>query len=103
MNTEANYIETTNSNIFILKEDKVYTPPLTDGCVDGTMRNWVLLQESVIEKSLNQIDVEAADEVFIANAINGIVAINRVDDITYTTFNYAQNLQEKLISSSSDL
>ncbi len=100
LNTDANYIETTNSNIFILKEGRIYTPPLTDGCVDGTMRNWVLFQESVIEKSLNQIDVEGADEVFIANAISGIVAVNRVDDITYTTFNFASKLQKKLISSS---
>ena len=103
MNTDGNCIETTNSNIFILKEDKVYTPPLTDGCVDGTMRNWVLTKESVIEKSFNQIDVKGADEVFITNAINGIVAVNRVDDITFTTFNFASKLQEKLISSSLDL
>ena len=103
MNTAGNYIETTNSNLFILKEGRVYTPPLTDGCVDGTMRNWVLKKENVIEKSLNKIDIKGADEVFITNAITGITAINRVEDFVFTNFDYASKLQEKLISLSSDL
>lgn len=102
-NIDGNYIETSNSNLFILKEGRIYTPTLTDGCVDGTMRNWVLSQESVIEKSLNHIDIECADEVFLTNAISGITSINKIDNIRFTNFSYASKLQEKLISSSSDL
>ena len=91
------------SNIFILKEGIIYTPPLADGCVDGTMRNWILKQENMIEKSLNQIDIEGADEVFISNAFSGIIAVNRVEDVVFPNFDYASKLQEKLISLSLDL
>ena len=102
-NDDGNCIETTNSNIFILKEGIIYTPPLADGCVDGTMRNWILKQENMIEKSLNQIDIEGADEVFISNAFSGIIAVNRVEDVVFPNFDYASKLQEKLISLSLDL
>jgi branched-chain amino acid aminotransferase len=37
-NTDDNIIETTNSNIFIIREGVIYTPPLSEGCVDGAMR-----------------------------------------------------------------
>ena len=100
LNIDAKYIETTNSNIFILKEGKIYTPPLADGCVDGTMRNWVLSQESVIEKSINQIDIEGADEVFISNAISGIIPVEvvSIESTQIYANEFAQNLQEKLIN-----
>jgi len=99
-NIDGNYIETSNSNLFILKEGRIYTPTLTDGCVDGTMRNWVLSQESVIEKSINQIDIEGADEVFISNAISGIIPVEvvSIESTQIYANEFAQNLQEKLIN-----
>jgi len=103
MNTAGNYIETTNSNIFIVKKGVIYSPPLSDGCVDGTMRNWVFSQENIIEKSLIQVDIEKADEVFTTNAITGITSVNIVEEIGFSNFDCVTKLQKKLISLSSDL
>jgi len=103
INTDGNYIETTNSNLFILKEGTIYTPPLSDGCVDGTLRKWIMTQEKVIEKSLNALDFKIADEAFITNSISGITAVSRVEDVPFTNSEYASKLQKKLISLSSDL
>ena len=97
-NTDANFIETTNSNIFIVKEGVIYSPPLSDGCVDGTMRNWVFNKENIIEKSISIIDFKKADEVFVTNAITGITAVNRVEKIGFSNFDCATKLQKKLIS-----
>ncbi len=102
-NTDANFIETTNSNIFIVKEGVIYSPPLSDGCVDGTMRNWVLNKENIIEKSISIIDVKEADAVFLSNAITGISVVNRVEEVFFSDFTYASKLQNKLINLSSDL
>ena len=30
------------ANVFIIKKNKIYTPPLTEGCVAGVMRRWML-------------------------------------------------------------
>ena len=64
------------------------------------MRNWVLSQESVIEKSINQIDIEGADEVFISNAISGIIPVEvvSIESTQIYANEFAQNLQEKLIN-----
>ena len=100
LNTDENVIETTNSNIFILKSNKFYTPPITDGCVDGTMRKWILQEEKVIEKSLLISDINQADEVFLSNATKGITPVKIVssnETIEYKTTT-AKKLQEKLIS-----
>ena len=105
LNTDENVIETTNSNIFILKSNKFYTPPITDGCVDGTMRKWILQEEKVIEKSLLISDINQADEVFLSNATKGITPVRIVssnETIEYKTTT-AKKLQEKLINLSSGL
>ena len=102
-NEDGNCIETTNSNIFIVKKGVFYSPPLSDGCVDGTMRNWVFSQGNIIEKSLIQVDIEKADEVFTTNAITGITSVNMVEEIGFSNFDCVTKLQKKLISLSSDL
>jgi len=101
-NTDGNFIETTNSNLFIIKQGIMYTPPLTEGCLDGTMRKWVLEQVNVIEKSLNSLDIKEADEVFTTNAISGItpVEVVLVETTKIYRTDFTQQLQEKLISSS---
>ena len=102
-NTKGNYIEVTNSSLFIIKDNMIYTPPLIDGCIDGTMRAWVLSNENIIEKSLSLADIKQSDEVFITNAVTGITSVNGVEQTIFTDFNYADRLQNKLISLSLDL
>ncbi len=98
-NTDGNFIETTNSNLFIIKQGIIYTPPLSEGCLDGTMRKWVLEQVNVIEKSLNPLDIQEANEVFTTNAISGITPIEVISTATKIYKNdFAQQLQKKLIS-----
>ena len=104
-NTDGNFIETTNSNLFIIKEGIIYTPPLSEGCVDGTMRKGVLYQVNVIEKPLKLLEVQEADEVFTTNAISGITPVEVVLIETTKIYktDFAQQLQEKLINLSLDL
>ena len=102
-NTKGDYIEATNSSLFIIKDNLIYTPLLSDGCIDGTMRSWVLDNENIIEKSLNLTDIKHSDEVFITNAITGITAVKLVEETVFTNFNYTDKLQSKLISLSLDL
>jgi len=99
-NTDGNFIEATNSNLFIIKQGIIYTPPLTEGCLDGTMRKWVLEQVNVIEKLLSPLDIKEADEIFITNAIAGIIPVEVVSIETTKIYktDFAQQLQEKLIS-----
>lgn len=74
-------IESTNSNVFIVSNGTIYTPPLSDGCVGGTMRMNVInaaleLNLSVYESGLNQQHFLMANEILLSNAIVGIDWVN---------------------------
>lgn len=78
LNTRGNIVEGISSNIFIVKNDKLFTPALSEGCLPGVMRqNIIELAQSKginIEytKPIKIEDVEKADEIFLTNAIKGI-------------------------------
>lgn len=80
-NEEGLIIETTNSNVFIVSNGTLYTPPLNDGCVGGTMRMNVInaaleLNLNVYESSLNQHHLLMSNEILLTNAIQGIEWVN---------------------------
>lgn len=88
MNRDGNYIESSNSNLFVIINDKILTPPLTDGCVDGIMRNTViqLLSKNKIPCSETSISKEMllkADEIFLTNAVRGIRWVKSLGKKTY--------------------
>ena len=98
MNTEGNCIEATNSNIFLVNNEVIYTPPISDGPVDGTMRRWIVQNINVIERSIGLTDIRDANEVFITNAISGITGVGRVEGTSFSNFNYSTKFQEKLVN-----
>ncbi len=88
LNTDLNIADTTKANIFIIKEGKIHTPPLSDGCVAGVTRQYLLQNLSadflIIEKSLTKLDIDQADEVFLTNAIRGLQWVQQCNDVVYT-------------------
>jgi branched-chain amino acid aminotransferase len=69
-----------SSNVFMVESGKVYTPLLSEACVAGTMRQVVieLLSDagiSVLETKLLPSDLQNAEEVFLTNAIKGIIPV----------------------------
>ena len=78
LNEKGNMVEALSSNLFLVKENNIYTPPLSSGCLNGIMRSKIIdiaksLNYTVSDKApLNSKDLIAADEVFLTNAISGI-------------------------------
>lgn len=71
------------SNVFWVHEDVLYTPSLKTGILAGITRDWVLqnagkLNIHVVEGEFTPDLVEAADEVFITNAVQELVPIRKV-------------------------
>lgn len=80
LNSQNNIVESISSNVFLIKENKAYTPAITDGCIDGVMRKVVidLLKElniNVVETSLPANLLEHADEIFLTNSIKGVQSV----------------------------
>ncbi len=98
LNEENNISETTNANVFMVTENKIYTPGLDQACLSGTMRKLIikLARESgykIYECNLKTEDLIQADELFLTNAISGIKWVSG-----FRKKRYFKNVSTKLIS-----
>ena len=82
-NTAGNIIESTIANIFWIKDGIIYTPPLSEGCVAGVMRRYLMDKTTVIEKPLTTVGLATADEVLLTNAIKGIRWVSEIGATRY--------------------
>lgn len=79
-NNNRHIIESSIANLFWVKDKNIYTPPITDGCVEGVFRAFLL--QKYPEIKLQSVDAEtlrAADEVFLTNAIRRIKWVADLD------------------------
>ena len=83
LNDQKNVVEALQGNIFMLLDNKLITPPVSDGCINGVMRKTILaLAKSipgieVSEASISPFDLQKADELFVTNVIKGIRPITK--------------------------
>lgn len=80
--------ESSIANVFIVKEKNIYTPPLSEGCIAGTLRRWMLEKFSseryiVSEKILSVDDLLDADELFLTNSIQPIRWVKNFGNKSY--------------------
>lgn len=77
LNQNGFLCESTSSNVFVVYENQIYTPALSEGCVAGVMRSVVLQLTKMndiplIEAQISPEILKQADEVFVTNATAGI-------------------------------
>jgi len=89
LNTNTAIADSTIANVFIIKEGIIKTPGLTEGCVNGVMRRYLLEQlrstgHEIREEAIAITDLEKADEIFLTNAIRGIRWVKQCRQKIYT-------------------
>jgi branched-chain amino acid aminotransferase len=77
LNSRGNICDSTIANLFYIKDEIIYTPSLSEGCVAGVMRKWLIekIREeefTVYEAVVTKDDLMNADEVFLSNSIYNI-------------------------------
>jgi branched-chain amino acid aminotransferase len=83
LNERGEVSECTAANIFAVKKDKVVTPPLNSGCLEGVTRG-VLMEiasdagTSVVEQTLRLDDLYAADEVFVTSTNRNVIGVSEI-------------------------
>lgn len=94
LNQYGRIAESTIANIFWVEGGVIYTPPLTEGCVAGVARRFLLshLPQQGYKVKEHPLDIDrllAADEAFLTNVIRGIRPIlkfrNREFTVTVAT------------------
>jgi branched-chain amino acid aminotransferase len=90
LNTKKNMIETSRSNLFVVIDGVIFTPPLNEGCLDGIMRR-VLLQicneENIPlqQEPLTMDLLSKAEEVFISSSIRGVQWVRQIGEHIYAS------------------
>ncbi|MEY2829120.1 MAG: hypothetical protein RIQ33_978 [Bacteroidota bacterium] len=101
LNSNGFVADTTNSNIFIYKNNQLITPPLSDGGVDGVCRKFIINSFSVIEQSIGINELINADEIFLTNAVRWIQSVNKLEEKTFVTLQteyFAKQFEKHLTS-----
>ncbi|CAN5286251.1 aminotransferase class IV [soil metagenome] len=101
LNENKMVVEALNGNIFLVKNNVIKTPPLTDGALNGIIRKQLVSIISGMENynleegSISPFDLQKADELFITNVITGIQPITKYRKKEYTA-DIARDLLTKL-------
>lgn len=85
LNSEGHIIEGSRSNIFFVKDRKLFTPSLSTGCLNGTTRQAVLkVAKAIGIKTANVesgvLDLQNSDEAFLTNSLVGIMPLTYLQD-----------------------
>ena len=88
LNASDRIADSTIANLFIIKDNLISTPALTEGCVAGVMRRYLLeklksASYQVAETTITPALLYAADEVFLTNAVSGIRRVKTAGDTHY--------------------
>jgi len=76
-NKEGNVTEGCITNIIIYRNGAYFTPPVTDGLLDGVMRQYLIdnCLHPFNEQSLSMEDVRGAEAVFLCNSVRGLIQV----------------------------
>ncbi len=88
LNEKKMVVEALNGNLFWVKENKIKTSPLNEGCLNGIIRKKLI---GIIEKSemefeevkISPFELQKADELWITNTIVGIRPVTRYRKTSY--------------------
>lgn len=91
LNDSKNVVEALQGNLFMLLGDRLITPPVSEGCLNGVMRKQILAlakkitDVEVVEEPISPFDLQKADELFLTNVIKGIQPITKYRKKEFTT------------------
>jgi branched-chain amino acid aminotransferase len=97
LNCQNNIADSTIANIFWVRDQHIFTPPLSEGPINGVMRRYLLQQLPIHEQPLHPDQLLQADEVFLTNAVRGIQWVFQVDDHVLRSNTQAHSLFRELV------
>jgi branched-chain amino acid aminotransferase len=100
LNERGEAAECTSANIFVLRGDEIWTPPVASGCLPGVTRALLLEEIRVpgiraIERALLPNDLETSDEVFISSTTRDFLPVREIEGLT---LHPTRSVQDQLAS-----
>jgi branched-chain amino acid aminotransferase len=77
LNERGFLVEGSRTNVVVALPEGVFTPPLSDGCLPGTVRRRLLEQGKMAERSLTPEDLARSEKVYLLNSLIGVLPVQR--------------------------
>jgi len=86
-----NILETSTSNIFFIKKNKIVTPSEKQPILPGIIRKKILELKKVdnfeiFEENIKKQNIDEFDGVFLTNSIKKIIPVKKIDNIKYKKY-----------------
>ncbi|AZK93205.1 MULTISPECIES: aminotransferase class IV [Streptomyces] len=78
-NTVGALCEGTGSNVFVVVDGELLTPPLSSGCLAGITRALTVEWTGAVETELPFDVLQRADEIFLTSSLRDVQAVQRID------------------------
>lgn len=78
-NTVGQLCEGTGSNVFVVLDGELHTPPVSSGCLAGITRALTVEWTGAKETDLPMDVLHSAEEIFLTSTLRDVQAVRRVD------------------------
>ena len=79
LNENNKLSEGSTTNVFIVKDNNIYTPYEKCGLLSGIIRKYVIDNFKVYEKEISKEELLNADEVFLTNSLVGVIKVSEIE------------------------
>lgn len=98
LSTEGDVVSATSANLFVLHEGRWATPRIDRCGVAGVCRAWAMDALDAVETRLAVTEVEAADAIFLCNAVRGILPVARLGARSWRPHPQVADVQRRLLA-----
>ena len=85
LNSKGEICEGACSNLFFIKDNQLFTPATSCGLLEGTLRRYILSNYPVTETIIHPDEINTFDEVFLTNALMGIMPVSKFENYIYSS------------------
>lgn len=83
LNTKGQICEGTVSNIFFVRDGRIYTPAIDSGLMPGTVRGYICESEAVTQTVIFPDELSSYQECFVTNSLMGVMPVKLLGNISF--------------------
>lgn len=97
LNSKNQVTEGATSNIFVVIGEKIYTPKLSCGLLNGIIRSYIISTYDVTETVIDLEFLKNSDEVYLTNSLFGIMGVTSIDNKNFKSRKFSTKILEEYI------
>ena len=95
LNSKGQITEGATTNIFFVKDKKIFTPKLSCGLLNGILRQYIISNYTVVETEIYLEDLKNFDEAFVTNSLLGIMPVKNIENFKFNFDLISKNIFQK--------